>query len=266
MRREQSLSSVPVRRLSPTARPFSLTVATLGHSGSSTETRLVDRMLPRLLPRSLVRPSPRSTITLSSRTLMSSAPTLGPVEQAIRTRVRLWSGIRLAYATRTDDDRSPPTQLEEALQPTTLDITNDSSKHRHHAPMKAIGGGDGETHFTVSVVSERFEGMVRSLPPLLSALSGACADSFSTDEYSASSSVTASSTTPSSLSLTQGCTRSRSGQSHQRRSRSGRRGRRPQRARVCNNRSTNIHLHGQGGSSEGATACHGEGTWEGRAT
>ncbi|TNY21791.1 bola-like protein-domain-containing protein [Rhodotorula diobovata] len=92
-------------------------------------------MLPRLLPRSLVRPSPRSTITLSSRTLMSSAPTLGPVEQAIRTR------------------------LEEALQPTTLDITNDSSKHRHHAPMKAIGGGDGETHFTVSVVSERFEGM-----------------------------------------------------------------------------------------------------------
>ncbi|GAA5933152.1 hypothetical protein JCM3775_002545 [Rhodotorula graminis] len=66
---------------------------------------------------------------------MSSAPALGPVEQAIRQR------------------------LEESLHPTSLDITNDSSKHRHHAPMKAIGGGDGETHFTVNVVSERFEGM-----------------------------------------------------------------------------------------------------------
>jgi len=58
----------------------------------------------------------------------------GPVEDAIRTK------------------------LTELLKPTSLDIQNDSWKHRHHAPMRAIGGGDGETHFAVQVVSSEFEG------------------------------------------------------------------------------------------------------------
>jgi len=29
--------------------------------------------------------------------------------------------------------------------------------------MRAVGGGDGESHFTVQVVSEKFDGLVRSL-------------------------------------------------------------------------------------------------------
>lgn len=33
----------------------------------------------------------------------------------------------------------------EAFKPQLIRISNDSSKHSHHAPMKAIGGGGGET-------------------------------------------------------------------------------------------------------------------------
>lgn len=36
-------------------------------------------------------------------------------------------------------------QLTGLLQPQTLSITNDSWKHKHHAPMRATGGGNGET-------------------------------------------------------------------------------------------------------------------------
>jgi len=49
-------------------------------------------------------------------------------------------------------------KLEELLKPTTLNITNDSWKHQHHTAMKESGGGNGETHFTVEVVSEEFSG------------------------------------------------------------------------------------------------------------
>ncbi|BGP68663.1 hypothetical protein NBRC10513v2_001998 [Rhodotorula toruloides] len=59
----------------------------------------------------------------------------GPVEQSIRDK------------------------LTTALTPSFLAISNDSHLHRHHAPMKAIGGGGGETHFTVQVVSDKFEGL-----------------------------------------------------------------------------------------------------------
>ncbi|TCD71248.1 hypothetical protein EIP91_011726 [Steccherinum ochraceum] len=58
----------------------------------------------------------------------------GPIEQSIRTK------------------------LSDLLQPVDLSISNDSWQHRHHAPMKAIGGGSGETHFSVSVVSDAFTG------------------------------------------------------------------------------------------------------------
>ncbi|GAA5851190.1 hypothetical protein JCM9279_007478 [Rhodotorula babjevae] len=96
---------------------------------------MLARLAPRPLANSLRPLRPTRNLAPITRSLMSSAPALGPVEQAIRQR------------------------LEDSLQPTSLDITNDSSKHRHHAPMKAIGGGDGETHFTVSVVSPKFEGL-----------------------------------------------------------------------------------------------------------
>lgn len=36
-------------------------------------------------------------------------------------------------------------QLTSLLQPSALIITNDSWQHRHHAPMRASGGGSGET-------------------------------------------------------------------------------------------------------------------------
>ncbi|KAI0780037.1 bola-like protein [Fomes fomentarius] len=58
----------------------------------------------------------------------------GPVEQSIRSK------------------------LINLLQPSQLEITNDSWQHRHHAPMRAVGGGSGETHFSVHIVSDHFQG------------------------------------------------------------------------------------------------------------
>ncbi|KAH9047857.1 bola-like protein, partial [Lactarius hengduanensis] len=48
-------------------------------------------------------------------------------------------------------------QLTTLLQPSVLTITNDSWQHRHHAAMRDQGG-NGETHFSVRVVSEEFMG------------------------------------------------------------------------------------------------------------
>ncbi|KAG8922139.1 hypothetical protein FRC00_007796, partial [Tulasnella sp. 408] len=42
-------------------------------------------------------------------------------------------------------DLCPANQLTGLLNPTKLKISNYSWQHRQHAPMKAIGGGDGET-------------------------------------------------------------------------------------------------------------------------
>ncbi|GJE92229.1 BolA family transcriptional regulator [Phanerochaete sordida] len=49
-------------------------------------------------------------------------------------------------------------KLTTVLAPAELKITNDSWQHRHHAAMKAQGGGSGETHFSIDVVSEAFKG------------------------------------------------------------------------------------------------------------
>ncbi|MGZ8298013.1 MAG: BolA family protein [Allosphingosinicella sp.] len=48
-------------------------------------------------------------------------------------------------------------RLRAALQPAHLVVTNDSARHRGHAG----DDGSGESHFTVEVVAERFEGMSR---------------------------------------------------------------------------------------------------------
>jgi BolA protein len=48
-------------------------------------------------------------------------------------------------------------RVTEALEPITLVVTNDSEKHRGHAGHD----GSGESHFTVEVVSARFEGLNR---------------------------------------------------------------------------------------------------------
>lgn len=47
--------------------------------------------------------------------------------------------------------------LEQAFNPELLEITDDSSKHAGHAG--AAPGG--ETHYTVKIISEAFEGLSR---------------------------------------------------------------------------------------------------------
>ena len=48
-------------------------------------------------------------------------------------------------------------RLTAALAPTHLVVRNDSEQHRGHAGYD----GSGESHFTVEIVSPRFEGMSR---------------------------------------------------------------------------------------------------------
>ncbi|KAG1734708.1 bola-like protein-domain-containing protein [Suillus paluster] len=49
-------------------------------------------------------------------------------------------------------------KLTTLLQPSKLIITNESQLHRHHAAMRSQGGGNGETHFAVQVISDAFQG------------------------------------------------------------------------------------------------------------
>lgn len=49
-------------------------------------------------------------------------------------------------------------KLMASFRPQTMSITNDSWQHRHHAPMRAENGGNGETHFTINIVSDEFKG------------------------------------------------------------------------------------------------------------
>ncbi|OAV89124.1 hypothetical protein PTTG_07855 [Puccinia triticina 1-1 BBBD Race 1] len=64
----------------------------------------------------------------------SASRTIGPIETTMREK------------------------LNARLNPVVLDIVNDSHLHRHHAAMQHIGGGSGETHFSVQVVSSLFVG------------------------------------------------------------------------------------------------------------
>ncbi|KAG1775370.1 bola-like protein-domain-containing protein [Suillus placidus] len=49
-------------------------------------------------------------------------------------------------------------KLVTLLQPSKLIIINESQLHRHHAAMRSQGGGNGETHFAVQVISDAFKG------------------------------------------------------------------------------------------------------------
>ncbi|KAK0227444.1 bola protein [Armillaria nabsnona] len=71
----------------------------------------------------------------------------------------------MATASTVADSPSGPIEssirekLTTLLQPTSLFITNDSWKHRHHAPMRDHkSDGEPETHFTIDVTSNVFEG------------------------------------------------------------------------------------------------------------
>ena len=48
-------------------------------------------------------------------------------------------------------------RLEQALAPSQLAVRNDSARHRGHAG----DDGSGESHFSVEIVSVRFDGMSR---------------------------------------------------------------------------------------------------------
>ncbi|KEI37506.1 uncharacterized protein L969DRAFT_89459 [Mixia osmundae IAM 14324] len=51
-------------------------------------------------------------------------------------------------------------KLTKRFQPEQLRITNDSAAHAGHAAMRAPGAATGETHFTVEIVSDEFDGKV----------------------------------------------------------------------------------------------------------
>ncbi|CDR87147.1 uncharacterized protein SPSC_00273 [Sporisorium scitamineum] len=78
------------------------------------------------------------------------------------------SGQTRGYATSaasakpTSMESSMRTKLEAEFGPQVeINIRNDSSKHAHHAAMAAQGGGNGETHFYVHVISDKFAGMAQ---------------------------------------------------------------------------------------------------------
>ncbi|KAH9485188.1 SufE-like protein 1, chloroplastic/mitochondrial [Psilocybe cubensis] len=68
-----------------------------------------------------------------ARNSPSSSP--GPVEISIREKVIMLTAL---------------------LQPASITITNDSWQHRHHSAMRDQEN-NGETHFSVQVVSDAFE-------------------------------------------------------------------------------------------------------------
>ncbi len=50
-------------------------------------------------------------------------------------------------------------KLTEQLEPTLLNIVDESNKHAGHAGRMGVAPGTGETHFIVEVTSEKFEGL-----------------------------------------------------------------------------------------------------------
>ncbi|KDE04301.1 hypothetical protein, variant 2 [Microbotryum lychnidis-dioicae p1A1 Lamole] len=74
------------------------------------------------------RSSPLSRSLRTSSSLMSSSHhEPGPIEASIHEK------------------------LTTSLSPSHLSISNDSASHSHHSAMRSIGGGSGETHFTVEI-------------------------------------------------------------------------------------------------------------------
>jgi BolA protein len=52
-------------------------------------------------------------------------------------------------------------KLQQALAPTMLDVIDDSHRHADHFVHEGGAGHEGETHFTVKIVSEAFAGKSR---------------------------------------------------------------------------------------------------------
>ena len=54
-------------------------------------------------------------------------------------------------------------KLEQSFNPSHLEVIDESHKHAHHAGAKAHveQGGSAESHFQVTIVSEKFAGLSR---------------------------------------------------------------------------------------------------------
>lgn len=52
-------------------------------------------------------------------------------------------------------------KLEAALAPVSLEVIDDSDRHAHHMTHEGGAGHQGETHFTVKIVSPAFLGKSR---------------------------------------------------------------------------------------------------------
>lgn len=52
-------------------------------------------------------------------------------------------------------------KLTAAFQPSMLVIQDDSARHAGHSGATRDDGSQGETHFTVRIVSEKFQGLTR---------------------------------------------------------------------------------------------------------
>ena len=73
---------------------------------------------------------------------------------AMAQQHRAFRLTRLELTNRSDRIRS---KLTEVFAPSVLDVKDDSSKHAGHAGARP----EGETHYTVTIVSSQFEGQSR---------------------------------------------------------------------------------------------------------
>ncbi|KAF8441471.1 bola-like protein-domain-containing protein [Boletus edulis BED1] len=88
--------------------------------------------------------------------MLSRRPT-GPIRHLLGFR-RTMAMVTTESGSRGPVETAVHRKLTTLLKPSRLTITNDSHLHRHHAAMRAQGGGSGETHFAVQIISEAFEG------------------------------------------------------------------------------------------------------------
>ncbi|KAN0133948.1 BolA-like domain containing protein [Lactarius tabidus] len=78
--------------------------------------------------------------------------------RSLQFRIRQFTMATPRGSTDTPVEWAIHNKLTTLLQPSVLTITNDSWQHRHHAAMRDQNGGNGETHFSIQVVSEEFTG------------------------------------------------------------------------------------------------------------
>ena len=102
--------------------------------------------------------------TLRLRTKLSVRPAMscnfssesaqaGPVETSIRQKVWLYRPRRSQFILTCCSSL----QLNDLFKPTALEISNDSSQHRHHTAMRAQGGGNGETRKSQLLKAKRID-------------------------------------------------------------------------------------------------------------